>query len=101
MRCAIQFRISLPKHTEYKIVILLALLYGCEIWPLNLMKEHTRGCLGTGFRVECLDLRGRKKPEVWVEFYNLYPSPDVRRLRGRSNQGRPDKLSDYCMYHFF
>jgi retron-type reverse transcriptase len=40
----------------YKTIILPVVLYGCETWSLTLREE----CLRTGFREECLDLKGMR-----------------------------------------
>jgi hypothetical protein len=73
----------------YKTIILLVVLYGCEIWSLTLREEHR---LRVFENRELRRILGPKRDEVtgeWRklhrgELYNLYSSPDfVRQIKSR------------------
>jgi hypothetical protein len=66
----------------YKTVILPAVLYGCEAWPLTLKEEHRP----TGFKNRMLKkMSGPKRDKVIgerrrlhsKELYDLYSSPNI------------------------
>jgi hypothetical protein len=67
----------------YKTVMLLLVLYGCEIWSLTLREEHRLRV----FKNRVLRIFGpkREEDESWRkphndELHNLYSSPNIARV---------------------